>query len=202
VNGPASDGNTLLTAVSMTSGADAWAVGSGPHFRGLTEHWDGMTWTKVPNRSPGGPDTSSVLEAVSSVSPDDAWSVGVVDHDQESLFTTLIEHWDGDAWTKVPSPSPGTSDSQLLGVSALSATDAWAVGHYDSPTGYKTLILHWNGTAWTRVSSPNPGGPNGSDLAAVSAVSASDAWTVGTFTTATSFRPLTEHWNGSSWSTS
>jgi hypothetical protein len=42
------------------------------------------------------------------------------------------------------------------------------------------LILHWNGTKWARVPGPHPG--TTSDLFAVAAASASNAWAVGTFT--------------------
>jgi hypothetical protein len=64
-------------------------------------------------------------------------------------------HWNGTAWSRVPSPSPGNGDgegtSELFGVSALSSTDAWAVGDYiNQTTGIiDTLILHWNGSTWS-----------------------------------------------------
>jgi hypothetical protein len=57
---------------------------------------------------------------------------------------TLVAHWNGTRWTGVASPNPG--GSFLNAVSALSPSDAWAVG-YDN-TG--TLILHWDGTSWTQ----------------------------------------------------
>jgi hypothetical protein len=37
----------------------------------------------------------------------------------------------------------------LNGVSADSATDAWAVGYYISKGVRYALILHWNGTVWS-----------------------------------------------------
>jgi hypothetical protein len=84
-------------------------------------------------------------------SPTDVWAVG----DQgvtDSSSSTLIEHWNGTAWSIVPSPSPG-SDSDLTGVTTSNAAnDVWAVGYYD-PTGTaqgQTLTLNWNGTTWTR----------------------------------------------------
>jgi hypothetical protein len=53
----------------------------------------------------------------------------------------------------------------LYGVSADSATDAWAVGDYGNPTtrAGETLVLHWNGTSWSKVASPNPGGTSVGD---------------------------------------
>ena len=72
--------------------------------------------------------------------------------------------------------SAGTVPSiagQLHGVSADSATDAWAVGFSETnPNPRQTLIVHWNGTAWWRVPQPSPGtGGEGAGLTSVSAVS-------------------------------
>jgi hypothetical protein len=43
--------------------------------------------------------------------------------------------------------------NDLFGVSANSATDAWAVGIYGNSTtrAFETLVLHWNGTSWSRA---------------------------------------------------
>ena len=55
---------------------------------------------------------------------------------------TLIEHWNGTAWTQVPSPNP-SGDNVLDGVAATSASNAWAVGFY-SPSGptLQALAFH------------------------------------------------------------
>ena len=113
---------------------------------------------------------------------------------------TLIEHWDGTSWTRVPSPSPGP-DASLWGVSATSADDAWAVGSvaYGSDGYTKTLIAHWDGTSWTRVFSPSPGGND--RLFAVSAVSATNAWVVGDTYDLSVRRTVAQSWNGTSWQT-
>jgi hypothetical protein len=107
------------------------------------------------------------------------------------------------AWTRVPTPSPGSSENQLEGVAATSASDAWAVGYYSSGTAPQTLILHWNGTAWTQVPSPNPGGPSLSHkLHNVAATSATDAWAVGEYGDISTGdrQALILHWNGTAWS--
>jgi hypothetical protein len=108
----------------------------------------------------------------------------------------------GTGWSVLPSPNAGSGDNRLSGVTAVSASDAWAVGSFQ-PTGggSKTLIQHWDGTVWTIVPSPNAGGP--STLAAIDALSANDAWAVGNFVadpfSEGGHRTLTEHWNGSAW---
>jgi hypothetical protein len=85
-------------------------------------------------------------------------------------------------------------------VSAVSASDAWAVGL----AGCHTLTLHWDGTSWSRVTSPSgsgcydPGSSN--ELDGVSADSGSDAWATGyNCTGAAQCPPLMLHWDGTSW---
>src|SRR5262245_49709667 len=63
---------------------------------------------------------------VAATSPRNAWAVGAV---QDAR--TLIVHWDGKAWQRQPSPSPGGQQGlavALIGVAATSSHDAWAVG--------------------------------------------------------------------------
>ena len=50
---------------------------------------------------------------------------------------------------------------------------------------------------WTGVPPPNPG--TGDVLTGVAAVSACDAWAVGSYNNGTAPQTLVEHWNGSSW---
>jgi hypothetical protein len=55
-------------------------------------------------------------------------------------------HWNGTAWSVVPSPNPAAYLDAYLGVDAISAKDAWAVG---TTNWASTLIAHWNGKAWS-----------------------------------------------------
>ncbi len=52
---------------------------------------------------------------------------------------SLILHWNGVTWLQVPSPSPGNF-TELTGVRAVSASDAWVVGFTGSPT--QALAVH------------------------------------------------------------
>src|SRR5262249_40374970 len=151
-----------LNAVSAVSASDAWAVGGG-----LIMHWNGTSWTRV--TSPNMP-RSGVLRGVSMVSATDGWAVG------EEFSKLIILHWDGTSWTRVASPAG--SKGVLFGVSADSATDAWTAGPRSSSRGIgPAQVLHWDATNWTQL----PIRVSGifSDLLAVSAASASDAWIVG-----------------------
>jgi hypothetical protein len=86
-----------------------------------------------------------------------------------------------------------------MGVAALSATDAWAVGNYTANDHtIRALIAHWDGTSWKAVSSPDTWG----ELSGVAAVSARDVRAVGYR------RPdsggsgtigIVEHWDGTAW---
>ena len=83
---------------------------------------------------------------------------------------------------------------QLVDVSAISATDVWAVG---TNAGRFTLVEHWNGSVWRRVASPDPGRRDNA-LNAVVAIAPDDVWAVGAFG---SVHPaaLVLHWDGSAW---
>jgi hypothetical protein len=78
-------------------------------------------------------------------------------------------------------------------VVATSARNAWAVGSTNSG---RPLIAAWNGSTWTKVA--DPGFTGKGVLSAVAAVSASDAWAVGT-TSITGGKTLILHWDGRSW---
>ena len=143
------------------------------------------------------------LLAVSALSATDAWAVGDLDTGGPAGLHTLAVHWNGTSWARVPAPSPGNgiSGSTLSGVSAVSASDAWAVGGYEtSAKVFKTLAVHWDGSRWSQVPSPSPGGAQGSGLSAVSAVSATGAWAVGGATIKRVAKDLVLRWDGSRWS--
>jgi hypothetical protein len=99
--------------------------------------------------------------------------------------------------------SGGPAGATLDAVAATSATDAWAVGSYDDAGAYRSLTEHWDGKSWQVVPSPNPaaGTHTTNALAAVVAISKTNAWAFGFYEKrTTSFRTLIEHWNGSHWS--
>ncbi len=194
---PANPGGTgNLNAVTMLSACDVWVAGGGSGT--LIEHWTGgSSWTVVPSPDPGG--GFNFLTSIRGVSPTDIWAVGSYSNPDGSTIKGLILHWNGTRWLQSPSPNPGNF-TQLTGVRAVSANDAWAVGNYSSATGKQALILHWDGTSWTQSPSPSPGG--GSDLTGVTATSATDAWAVGDYSTdsqSSTLLTLILHWDGTSW---
>jgi len=192
----------VLYGVAGTSASNAWAVGDytdgTTKYRTLIAHWNGVKWSKQTSPSPG--PTSNVLKAVGATSAKNAWAVGTY-FDAGGHPRTLIEHWNGVKWSKQPSSNPSATEDELLGVTAISASNAWAVGYSTTPTSYRTLILHWNGVKWRRVTSPNPGGSSASDqLTAVDATSSTNAWAVGWENSGTgTVSTVIERWNGTAW---
>src|SRR5579863_9172539 len=87
------------------------------------------------------------------------------------------------AWTQAPGrqeiPRTAKHGDALGGVSATSSANAWAVGYFIGKNSLKqTLVERWNGKSWRQVPSPDPSaGYN--QLFAISALSARDAWAVG-----------------------
>lgn len=151
--------------------------------------------------SPNPSTTFNALSGVMAISSNDVWAVGHRDGDVYggcSSCKTLTEHWNGSAWSVIPSLTPGDGGT-LNGVAALSTSDVWTVGNKVSLGNLYPLIEHWNGTGWS-VSVAADAGSNHSYLSAVAADAPNDVWAVGT--TATNLdQPLVEHWNGSVWST-
>jgi hypothetical protein len=209
---PSLDGASL-TGVAAVSQSDAWAVGGysggGYQFRRtLILHWNGTRWQRVGSPFPGYRSADSGLYGVAATSGKNAWAVG--GEISSTGQATLILHWNGTRWQRVPGPSPGAQGNELTAVAAVSATDAWAVGDSDNgQDNSRTLIEHWNGKAWKKVASPNPEtGHEWQDyLHGVAAISATDAWAVGyaehgdlpAGDSSTADVPIIEHWNGTRW---
>jgi hypothetical protein len=195
VASPSPGGSALLAAVTATSSSNAWAVGD---VAGITNnktlilHWNGRVWKHVASPSPG---LDNHLQAVAASTGTNVWAVGSASRTNSLLTLTL--RWNGRRWIRVSSPNPeGTGDSsinELLGLTAISSKDVWAVGGGSSPQhmSFQPLTLHWNGSRWARVASPNLGGD--SALVAVSARSGSDLWAVGSFSDSAGMHPQAFH---------
>ena len=195
-----------LKAVTCLSASDCWAVGyvnSGDVYAGdphqtLTLHWDGSAWAIVPSASTSA-NESNLLHGVSCISATNCWTVGSY-QSVDGQPQTLIEHWDGSAWSIVSSPNAtATRENVLNGVACASDSNCSAVG----VAGADTLAVRWDGISWSIVPSANVSGSIADRLLAVTCTSASDCWAVGV-----SFVPsgvsskaqtLIERWDGASW---
>jgi hypothetical protein len=168
-----------------------------PTARSLIEHYNGSAWTIVPSPNPAAGGFFS-LNAVSAFSTRDAWAVGTLYSGDESRDTPIALHWDGVAWSAVPTPSTGSPYTDFNDVEQTSAADAWVVGTYWVPEAHRPLAEHWDGTRWSIVKPPRKGPQD--DLVSVSATSPTDVWAVGgSDSDPSGMIPLAYHWDGTAW---
>ena len=139
-----------LDKVVALSPSDVWVASTG-FFGQVTsifvEHWDGTSWTSI--RAPFGP--HAPIAGFTATTGGAAWAVGAYTHD--GYTRTLAARWDGKRWGITPTPNPSTV-STLTAVTAVSPTDAWAIGL----TGQQNIgfFLHWDGRRWTREPATDP----------------------------------------------
>ena len=163
------------------------------------------SWSTVisPNASAG----RNVLTALAANAPNDMWGVGFYVNGS-SVYQTLAEHWDGNDWSVIPTVNVGPGNNLFQSVTAISATDVWAVGYWRPGTSgpAQPLTEHWNGNGWTVI--PAPLAPNSSTpLYSVSASASNEVWAVGISinypgdaTLGPRAHAYALHWNGSNWS--
>jgi hypothetical protein len=190
-----------LNAVAGTSASDIWSVGydlsSRAHTHPLTEHYNGSAWSVVP-----APQVAQMdgLAGVAPVSPGDAWAVGG-GNTGTGITPPLVEHYDGSAWSVVATPL--TTPGWLNAVTAISASNVWAVGNIPGrgASTHTGLVMHYDGKGWAQVAVPAPTPSTDWELSAVSATSASDVWAAGYASNGSSAQhAIVEHFNGTSWS--
>ena len=195
----------LLSGVSCSSPTSCMAVGAytltnATNGQTLIESWDGSTWSIVPSPNPVGSDANgghAGLDEVSCISPSSCVAVGNYS-DNGSDSQTLVESWDGSAWSVIPSPS-ATGWNELDSVSCTTSTSCVAVGmsSVNRLVTEQSLVESWDGSTWSIVPSPNPG--SSAWLRSVSCFSQSDCEAVG-LVQLTGYQTLVEHWNGNTWS--
>jgi len=176
-------------SVAGTSAHDVWAVGLSA-AGGQIAHWNGSSWSDY--------DFSDGYQAVAAQSSTNVWAVGGT-----SWFyptRTLARHWNGQTWTRVPTPTPGGS-AWFNAVAATSSTNAWAVGCICGGPGAEgspvPMIEHWNGQTWKQQHFRLP--RNSGSFDGVAAISARNAWAVGQTNAGGPSGALIEHWNGKQW---
>jgi hypothetical protein len=198
-----------FNGVLALSPTNAWAVGESTDpqadnqdQRTLIEHWDGTSWTIVPSPNPFVDGFSGdVLTAIDGVGPNDIWATGWAFDEPNQQILMLFEHFDGTAWTAAQSPSPLGSTHFATAITAISPSNAWAVGHNALAT---TLAAHWNGRRWRIVPTPSlhDGIAPSNSLTGVTAVAANDVWASGYEANVDNQNfqmPYMLHWDGTAW---
>jgi hypothetical protein len=132
----------FLEGVAATSPGNAWAVGGSNWFdpnATVIYHWDGGGWTR---QSSPNPPTGGYFLGVAAASASDAWAVGQTGpgpgEGTGPSDRALIEHWDGTAWTRVPSPTPHRPAASPGWPSFRPATPARSAGPAPAPAATST----------------------------------------------------------------
>ncbi|WP_026422130.1 hypothetical protein [Actinokineospora inagensis] len=159
------NGIEFLKGVTITSDGTVWAVGTvgkslapeGFRLTAFIERLTGGTWQSVPVPATN-PSSSANLNAISATSATDVWAVGAVGSQ------ALAEHWNGTAWTIVPTPTVSGKSTVLKGVKAIAPNNAWFIGDQS----LATISALSNGTTTTFL--PTPTGTQRGDLSGIAAV--------------------------------
>ncbi len=192
---PGAKGN-FLSGVDATGDADVWAVGGLNNAQDvrmpLVEHYTQTGWHVV-----AAPKLhSATLEAVTAVSAKDVWAVG--NQYTKSGQVTLVLHYDGRSWTRVPSANPGTGSDFFNGVDSAGSRFVVATGSYSVRKKVLPLLERWSPSSGKWVRMKTGSAPTKSYMTDIDATSASDAWSVGW----SGPQAVALHWNGSAWKTS
>ena len=168
----------ILSGVSCTGSTTCMAVGysqTPETTQPLAEAWNGSVWSIVSN--PSDTPANGSLEGVSCTVPTMCMAVGsFVGSFSQFIDQTLVETWNGSAWSLVSSPNTSPSEDNVLkGVSCTTPAGCTAVGSF----GNATLIESWNGGGWTIV--PSPDTLSGGGLEGVSCTGLSTCAAVGEY---------------------
>ena len=194
-----------LDAVSCASPTFCVATGSTAPPGGVPETdaviYDGTSWTAASSFAPE--PTVSGLVAVSCPTPTFCAAVG----DQSTptgAFGTLVEAFDGSAWSVVPTPDPdedAIGGYSLRAVSCAVATSCEAIGTYTSQSGDSWSFMEGStGSTWSV--SVTPGLQEDFKLASVSCTTATWCMAVGSESFPQSPTPptaLVETYDGTAW---
>lgn len=135
-------GSTLgtVTAVSPTN---VWAAGftqdvNGNSTGGLVEHWNGTSWSVAQSNTT----LPTYLWAIASV-PNTSWIWTAGDYTTSSTTdVAYAERWTGTTWQSAAPVSVASTQSDLVSLDAVSATDVWVVGFgRNASTGTSQAII-------------------------------------------------------------
>jgi hypothetical protein len=134
-----------LNAVTCTNPSFCMAVGSndtGSSPASLIEMWNGASWSIVSGASTIVPNSDeNFLYGVSCIDPSSCVATGHWSNTGDVKDSTLIESWDGTAWSIAPSPnaSPVLQDD-LSGASCGGGSQCVTVGQTQTAGANQTLV--------------------------------------------------------------
>jgi hypothetical protein len=195
---------TVMSAVACSSVTNCIAVGigSGPTRRQIVAswRWDGTRWQLLATPTPAAAAYNTELSAVACTSATNCYAVGQYAGQQPTDIHTLVEHWDGRAWTIQPSATPPATVLWVYGLTCAAPTQCIVVGTTTPKDGNSTPLAEiLNGTTWTITPVSAPAGPTVA-FNNVACATATTCTAVGYVQALTSDNTLIEHWNGHAWS--
>ena len=191
---PAGPTHDDLDGLSCSSSTNCLAVGN--TYGGLltlSERWNGSSWSQIPTPDPSWlfGEAPSYLSDIACTKASSCFAVG---YGEEDAAGPLIERWNGSSWSAFATPGYGTGAS-LNAIACKGASMCQAVG----VNGTALFAARWNGSSWTTVAVHEPAGAQSATLSDVKCASTTNCIAVGTYTTATATKTLTERWNGTKW---
>ena len=191
---------------------------NGNNLTDVIEQWNGSTWNIVPGAATG--QAFDELTGIQCLSADNCWAVGNAGPAQQmSNFLPvfpgavgdqgLIEHWDGSAWSIVPSVSEPAPNGGYLSRSRVRRRER-LLGIGGDDRRQRDGVRDPHGTLGRldvdRRVGVGPALRRRAFLSGISCVSAVQCWaagSTGSFNNGGSgaqLQSLVEYWNGSSWS--
>ena len=137
---PSGEARASLTGVVALAPDDVWADGTGgaPNS-GISEHWDGTSWTLATMQVKG---QFEELAGITAQADGTVWAVGLVRPD-EPEYQTMAQRFKGTAWSITRTPSLDKGD-QLESVTSAGG-EVWSVGVTAAGPDFQpgaALILH------------------------------------------------------------
>jgi hypothetical protein len=170
----------VLLTVRARAARDVWAGGyrynsaTGGARHALVEHWNGTSWRVVATAKLSAP--VSEVRAFAPIAAKSVWAVGRMAGGSVTN-QSLIERWNGSAWTRFTSPSEGP----LSAAAAVTSSNVWAAGSLG--------FAHRTGSGWHGVASATT-------ARGLAVVSAADIWSTGPHFTGGNWRTVTGQVNG------
>src|SRR5918999_1584219 len=130
-------------------GDEIWAMAStysgNGNYRIFGHHFDGQTWTEIPEPQPSG-DFLGYHAKVDETGT--VWVVG--ERFTEEGEEHFVLRWNGDQWEEMDLPQLGAG-GRLIAIEVVSPTDVWAGGAYieTEESFERGVILHYDGSAWS-----------------------------------------------------
>jgi hypothetical protein len=162
--------------------------------------WDGSTWSALGSWIP-----YSYVNALA-VSGTDLYAGGQFDT-AGGVLASSIAKWDGSAWSPLgsgvrnPEPPNGLGYGQVFAL-AVSGTNLYAGGRFSTAGGVPANhIAKWDGRAWSALGAGMSGGFSGDPCVSALAVSGTNLYAGGDFTSAGGVSATNiAKWDGSAWS--